>query len=105
MRLAMSEKLTEQKILGLLKANEAHIKGFGVRSLGLFGSFAHGDNTESSDLDLVVEFEKKTFDAYMDLKLFLEGLFGRPVDLVLADAIKPRLRGPILEDAVHAPGL
>jgi predicted nucleotidyltransferase len=105
MRFAMSERLTEQKILGLLKANESHIKSFGVRSLGLFGSFAHGDNTESSDLDLVVEFDKKTFDAYMDLKLFLESLFDRPVDLVLADAIKPRLRGPILEDAVHAPGL
>ena len=43
--------------------------------------------------------------AYMDLKLFLEGLFDRPVDLVLADAIKPRLRSPILEDVVHAPGL
>lgn len=50
-------------------------------------------------------FEKKTFDAYMDLKIFLESLFGRPVDLVLADAIKPKLRGPIPEDAVHAPGL
>ena len=101
----MSEKLTEQKILDLLQANEAHIKAFGVRSLGLFGSFAHGDNTDSSDLDFVVEFDKKTFDAYMDLKIFLESLFGRPVDLVLADAIKPRLRGPILEDTVHAPGL
>ena len=101
----MSEKLTEKKILGLLKDNESHIKGFGVRSLGLFGSFVHGNDTETSDLDLVVEFDKKTFDAYMDLKLFLETLFGRQVDLVLADAIKPRLRGSILEDAVHAPGL
>ena len=60
----MSEKLTEQKILGLLKANEALIKSFGVRSLGLFGSFPHGENTASSDLDFVVEFEKKNFDAY-----------------------------------------
>ena len=101
----MSEKLNEQEILSRLKANEAVIKGFGVRSLGLFGSFAHGQNTESSDLDLVVEFDKKTFDAYMDLKLFLESLFDRRVDLVLADAIKPRLRSPILEDVVHAPGL
>ena len=101
----MSEKLTEQEILNRLKANEDVIKGFGVRSLGLFGSFVHGENTESSDLDLVVEFDKKTFDAYMDLKLFLESLFDRPVDLVLADAIKPRLRRPILEDVVHAPGL
>ena len=101
----MSEKLNEQEILSRLKANEAVIKGFGVRSLGLFGSFAHGQNTESSDLDLVVEFDKKTFDAYMDLKLFLESLFDRRVDLVLADAIKPRLRSPILEDVVQAPGL
>lgn len=101
----MSDKLTEEKILSLLKANEPHIKSFGVRSLGLFGSFAHGNDTENSDLDLVVELHTKTFDAYMDLKLFLESLFGRKVDLVLADAIKPRLRGPILEDAVHAPGL
>ena len=100
----MSEELTEQRILGLLKANEAHIKGFGVRSLGLFGSFAHGDNTESSDLDLVVEFDKKTFDAYMDLKFFLEDLFDRPVDLVLTDGIKPRLRSAILGEAIHAPG-
>jgi predicted nucleotidyltransferase len=105
MRLAMSEKLTEQRILGLLEANKAHIKDFGVKTLGLFGSFAHGESSDSSDLDLVVEFDKKTFDAYMDLKLFLETLFGRSVDLVLADAIKPRLRGPILEGAVHAPGL
>jgi predicted nucleotidyltransferase len=105
MALAMSEKLTEQKILGLLKGNGAHIKSFGVKNLELFGSFAHGNDTEKSDLDLVVEFDKKTFDAYIDLKIFLERLFARPVDLELADAIKPRLRGPILEDAVHAPGL
>jgi uncharacterized protein len=100
----MSEKLNKQEILNRLKANEAVIKGFGVRSLGLFGSFARGQNTESSDLDLVVEFDRKTFDAYMDLKLFLESLFDRPVDLVLCDAIKPRLRSPILENVVHVAG-
>ena len=57
------------------------------------------------DLDFVVELERKTFDAYMDLKLFLEDLFGCPVDLVLADAIKPRLRPTILREMIHAPGL
>jgi len=101
----MSERLTEQKILDLLKSNEVQIKSFGVRRLGLFGSFVHGNDTEKSDLDLVVEFDKKTFDAYMDLKFFLESLFDRPVDLVLAEALKPRLRRSIMEGAVHAPGL
>jgi len=55
-------------------------------------------------LDFVFEFEKKSFDSYMGLKLLLEGLLDRPVDLVLADGIKPRLRAAILEEAVHAPG-
>jgi len=53
----------------------------------------------------VVEFEKRSFDSYMDLKLFLEELFDRPVDLVLADGIKPMLRAAILLDAIHPPGL
>ena len=74
-----------------------------MRSLSLFGSSARGEDTPESDLDFVVEFEKKSFDAYMDLKLFLKELFARPVDLVLADGIKPRLRAAILRDAIHAP--
>jgi len=41
----------------------------------------------------------------MDLKFFLEDLFGRRVDLVIADAVKPRLRKPILEETVYAEGL
>jgi hypothetical protein len=56
-------------------------------------------------LDFLVEFGKNSFDAYMDLKIFLEELFGCKVDLVLADSIKPRLRETILREAVHVPGL
>ena len=95
----------KKEILHTLGANEAKIKGFGVRSLSLFGSSARGDDTPASDLDFVVEFEKKSFDSYMDLKFFLEELFERPVDLVLADGIKSRLRATILREAIHAPGL
>jgi len=97
--------IRKEEILTLLGANEAKIKSFGVRSLSLFGSSARGEDTPESDLDFVVEFEKKTFDSYMDLKLFLEELFDRPVDLVLAEGIKPRLRAAILREAIHAPGL
>lgn len=98
-------KNSGEDILNTLSANRAKIKSFGVRSLSLFGSCARGDATAESDLDFVVEFEQKSFDAYMDLKFFLEDLFGRPVDLVLADGIKPRLRASILLEAIHAPGL
>jgi len=95
----------QKDILGVVERHRDEIRRFGVRKLALFGSCARGDETPESDLDFLVEFEAKSFDAYMDLKEYLEKLLGRRVDLVLADAIKPRLRPAIIEEAVHAPGL
>jgi hypothetical protein len=94
-----------ETILKVLEENRDIIRSYGVKRLGLFGSCARGECNEVSDLDFVVEFEKKSFDAYMDLKLFLEKLFDCQVDLVISDSIKPRLRSTILGEAVHAPGL
>ena len=64
-----------------------------------------GARRPSGRAALAKEFETKSFDAHMDLRAFLEQLFGRPVDLVLKDAIKPRLQERILADTLHAPGL
>jgi predicted nucleotidyltransferase len=60
---------------------------YGVRRLEVFGSLLRDDfNEASSDVDLVVEFEPQlpgsAFDRYFDLKLALEVLFQRPVDLI-----------------------
>ncbi len=98
-------QLTREQVLAKLSEERDNIRRFGVRSLGLFGSVARAENTSASDLDMLVEFDHKSFDAYMDLKAYLENLFDCPVDLVLADALKPRLREPILNETVHAPGL
>jgi hypothetical protein len=97
--------MTRDEILKKLEENRETIKGFGVRRLGIFGSYARGEQTEASDMDFLVEFEKKTFRNYMGLKFFLEKLFERPCDLVIADAVKPRLRKPIFEGTVYAKGL
>jgi len=93
------------EIIGKLEENRETIRRLGVRRLGIFGSYAKGEQTAGSDIDFLVEFEKKTFDNYMDLKFFLEDLFGCRVDLVIADAVKPRLRKPIFEETIYAPGL
>jgi predicted nucleotidyltransferase len=94
------------QILQTLEAHRQALRAFGARRLGLFGSWARGEAGKTSDLDFLVEFEpgRKTFDGYMDLKLFLEELFGLPVDLVIADGIKPRLRESILREVVYAAG-
>lgn len=92
-------------VLKLLEANRERIRSYGVQRIGLFGSCARGQNRAESDLDFVVDFHEKSFDAYMGLKEFLETLFGCPVDLVISDAIKPRLRTAILQEAIHVTGL
>ena len=96
---------TSPEILAVLQQNRDTLRGFGVRRLALFGSYARGKQTATSDLDFVVELEERSFDSFMGLKLFLEDLFGRPVDLVLEHTIKPRLRPHIMESLTDVPGL
>jgi len=96
-------KPTRAYILQRLQQSKPAIDACGVRRLGLFGSAVRDEATDTSDLDFVVDFERKSFDGYMDLKFLLEDLFGRRVDLVISDAIKPRLRPAILSEAVYVP--
>ena len=98
-----SLELTRERILDELTVRgDDFERRFGVRRIGIFGSRARGDATAASDIDVLVEMEKPTFDAYMDLKFLLEDLFGCNVDLVLADSVKPRLRSIILQEVVYA---
>ncbi len=97
-------KKRKEEILETIEANRGKIRGFGVKKLGIFGSFARDEAVADSDLDFIVEFEKKTFDSYMDLKFFLEDLFDCRVDLVLSDKIKPRIKTPILKATIYAQG-
>lgn len=98
-------KTTCARVLAALRLHRDGLRRYGVRSLGLFGSTARGRARADSDLDFVVEFERKTFDDYMGLKFYLEDLFHRDVDLVIADAIKPSLRSRILREVRYAQGL
>ncbi len=96
---------TKDEILKILEQEKAVLRQYGVKRLGLFGSYARGEATEQSDLDFVVEFERKSFDGYMDLREFLEKRFQCRIDLVIADVVKPALRGPIVDQAIYASGL
>ena len=72
---------------------------FGVRRIGVFGSYARGDEREGSDVDILVEFDKPTFDNFMDLSIYLEDLLGREVDLVTPNSLSPYIR-PVVEKEV-----
>ena len=89
----------------MLRKNENIIKEkYGVRKIGIFGSFARREEKPGSDVDVLVEFKEgqKTFDNFMELKFFLEDLFHRKVDLVTIEALRPQLKEFILKEVSYA---
>ena len=93
-----------EEIKDILKKHSDDLKQkFGVKELGIFGSYVREEQEESSDIDILVEFREgyRAFDNYMDLKFYLEELLGLRVDLVSKTALKPRLRSYILKEVVY----
>ena len=90
-------------LLSLLTKNrEEIVRRFGIKKLGIFGSAARNEMHAGSDIDVLVEFQAlPTFDAYMDLKFYLENLFHMSVDLVIEDTVKPRMRPLIEKDLIR----
>ncbi|MHC4517328.1 MAG: nucleotidyltransferase family protein [Planctomycetota bacterium] len=69
---------------------------FSVDRLALFGSAARDEIGGDSDIDILVTFQgTSTFDAFMDLKFYLEDLLQKPVDLVTDKALRPQIRRAI----------
>lgn len=95
---------TKNNIVKTIHNNTAEIKTYGVRRIGVFGSFVKAAQNNKSDIDILVEFNKgeKAFDNYMELKFYLEKVFHRRVDLVIKDALKPRIKHQILKEVVYA---
>lgn len=74
---------------------------YGVKSLGIFGSCARGEESLSSDLDILVEFEAAPgFFRFVDMEDYLSGLVGMRVDLVMKSALRPNIGRRILSEVV-----
>ena len=85
----------------LMEEHKSEIrKRFGVRKIGLFGSWARGEETMSSDVDILVEFERPTFDNFMDLLFYLEELLDRNVDLVTTKGLSPYISEYVYREVV-----
>ncbi|MGB6068896.1 MAG: nucleotidyltransferase domain-containing protein, partial [Desulfomonilaceae bacterium] len=78
---------TKQDILATLEQNRSRLRALGVKKIGLFGSFVRGEQRPDSDIDLLVEFElgQKTFDAFMELCLFLDDVLRHKTEVVTVE--------------------
>ena len=84
----------------MLKENGTVLRDrFKVRKIGIFGSFARGEQEATSDIDILVDFRKPvSLIDFVALERHLSEILGRKVDLVMKSALKPRIGKHILRE-------
>jgi hypothetical protein len=92
--------MERDEILALLKRRRRQLRKYGVQSISVFGSVARGHAHKNSDVDILVDFERPVgLFEYARLKMYLEDVLGREVDLVTPEALRKELREDMLREA------
>jgi uncharacterized protein len=102
--LTLAPERVRDQVLSALRANRRRlVDSYGVRDIRLFGSVARGEATDSSDVDLIVEFDpdRITLTSFLDFTDELEALLRRRVGVVSLPKLPPRLRAQVEAEALH----
>jgi len=100
MQVKKNKHFTAKGIIAALEKHNRILKKYSVKRIGLFGSYARGEQKPESDIDFLVDFEEPAFDNFMELAFFLEGLFKKRVELVTNGSLSPYMR-PYVEKEVQ----
>jgi len=93
---------TLKEIERIIKQNQRELEEkYRVKRIGIFGSFARGEQNEGSDIDILVEFKEPVGFLFIHLADFLEEILEAEVDLITPDAIKLNRRRYIMEDLTY----
>ena len=93
--------MDSEKAITIIISEAEIISLLGAKFIALFGSVARDEARQDSDVDILVEFdEPPTFDKYMELKLYLESLLNKKVDLVDWDMLRPEVRPNVERDII-----
>ena len=95
---------TRETILSTLKTNKPELSKFGVVNVGLFGSYSRNEQSDMSDIDLLIDFEpgKENFDNYMAVYDIFETLFeDQKVEVVTKNGLSKYMGPKILKDVMY----
>lgn len=94
--------MNQQDVIQRLTRDQKKLEQYSIKSLSLFGSVARGEEKETSDIDILVSFDKPIgLFSFIELKDYLEEILGTQVDLVTEQALHPRLHNKIIEGSIH----
>jgi len=92
-----------ERIRQLLKKHRKELEEkYGVKTIGIFGSYVRGEQKETSDVDILVEFDRPVdFFEFLELEEYLEEILNVKVDLVLERSLKPGIAKSVLKEVVY----
>ena len=96
---------SREYILNAIRSHKSELEKFGISHIGLFGSYARGEVSEDSDIDILIEFtpEKESFDNFMAAYDYFEEIFkNEKVELVTKKSLSPYIGPAILNEVVYA---
>jgi len=97
--------MNKEQVIATLRKNSDSLRDFHVKDLYLFGSVVRGDEKQTSDVDLLVEFEPAAqigLFEFSRLQRTLTEMLGCKVDLATPEALHKSMKGRIMEEAVRA---
>jgi len=93
--------MTREAILTFLSSHKEELKEkYGVRNIGLFGSYARGEETSESDIDIIVDMPS-SFHAFFGLKTYLESHLQKDVDLGMEKKLRTFIKKHIQDEIVY----
>lgn len=91
--------MMREEVKKILKEQKEFLnREYHVSKIGVFGSYARDEHSESSDIDILVEFTRPVGFEFIELKDYLETVFNKSVDLVTVKALKPYMKDEILSE-------
>lgn len=95
--------MNKSSIFLSIQNKKSTLKKYGVKQLGLFGSYVRNEANPLSDVDFIVEFEegKKTYTNFIELAYYLEELLGKRVELLTTQSLSPYLKSKILNEVEY----
>jgi len=96
---------SKEYILSEMKQQKRELQSLGIIKIGLFGSYVREEQSEKSDIDILIEFEpeKENFDNYMSVYDMLENLFrNEKIEIVTKNGLSPHIGPQILKEVIYA---
>lgn len=95
--------MKSDEVLAIIEKHREQLQTMGVKSLDLFGSVARNEAREDSDVDFFVEFNREVgLFELIKVKLYLQDIIGRSVDIGTLDTLRDNLREPVTKDVIRA---